>query len=493
MPENNIVGRHEEIKELKEILKSKDAEFLAVYGRRRVGKTFLIREFFSNKGAFFELTGVKDLHLSEQLENFATAFSKTFFENLKVASPTSWSNAFSLLTNQIIKIPKNKKIVIFLDELPWLASRKSNFIPALDYIWNREWSRLPNIILIVCGSAASWMLEHIVQAKGGLFHRVTKRMALRSFTLKETEEYFRLNRGIHLRKKQITDLYMVMGGIPFYLKEVKKGMSTAQLIDKLCFQVNGLLYSEFSIIFKSLFDQSEINLQIVREIAKSGNAISREDLITATNIASGGTLNKRLEELAASEFIQHFVPLGKRTRDRFYRIIDEYTLFYLKWIEPLINTGNFQVHKGYWLKMQKTPAYLTWAGLAFESLCFKHIYEISKALKLENIPFRAGSWRYIPSKNSKEKGAQIDLVFDREDNTISLCEIKYSEEKFEIEKNYALNLLQKIHVFENNYPNKRKPTRKQIHLAMTTTFGTKDNKHALNLVDNEVKLEDLFS
>ena len=287
------------------------------------------------------------------------------------------------------------------------------------------------------------MLEHIVEAKGGLYHRVTKRMPLSAFNLKETEEFLKESRGLKLNKKQIAELYMVMGGIPFYLKEIKRGFSTSQLIDNLCFQLQGILYSEFSNIFRSLFDQSEINLLIIREIAKAGNTISREDLIKATQIASGGTLNKRLEELIASEFIQQFVPLGKKTRDSFFRIIDEYTLFYLKWIEPLIHTGTFLGEKGHWNKIQKTPEHMVRAGHSFESVCYKHVNQIAKALEIESVHYKSGSWRSISPKKSKRKGAQIDLLFDRADNTITLCEIKYSDKIFTIEKSYAHALNQK--------------------------------------------------
>ncbi len=486
-----IIGRREEIKILAQIRQSKEAEFLAVYGRRRVGKTFLIREYFSDKGVYLETAGVKGLSLTEQLENFSDAFSKVFLKNLSIKVPRSWKEAFELLTEQIKSAGKNKKVIIFFDELPWLASSKSGFIPALDYYWNLYWSRLPNLILVVCGSAASWMLEHVVHAKGGLYNRVTKRMLLEAFSLKETADFLKA-RTVNLNKKQILDLYMVVGGIPFYLKEVTKGQTTAQIIDSLCFQKNGILYTEFNNVFRSLFDNAETNLQIIREIAKSGNSLSRERLIEITSLSSGGGLNRRLEELEASEFIRCYVPLGKKNRERFYRIIDEYTLFYLKWIDPLIRSGTFTGEKGYWQKMLKTPEKLVWSGYAFESVCLKHIHQISQALGLEKIPYLSGSWRYIPARKSKEQGAQIDLLFDRGDDAVTVGEIKYSETAFVIDKSYAKNLQQKIEAVQENYPSKKNPTKKQIFLAVISTFGLKKNVYFEDLVQNEVFLEDLF-
>jgi uncharacterized protein len=491
MKETTIIGRNEELKLLKEVWQSRGPEFLAIYGRRRIGKTFLIREYFSKKGIFLETFGVKKLTISKQLDNFAQALSRTFFGGIPIKTPTSWSAAFELLTQKLKEVPKNKKSIIFLDEVPWLASRKSDFLSALDYYWNQHWSQIPNLILIICGSAASWMLEYVVNAKGGLYNRITKKILLKAFTLKETEEFLKKNRKINLSRKQIVDLYMAIGGIPFYLKEVKKGLSTSQIIDKLCFHENGILFTEFKNLFRSLFDQAEVNMQIIREIAKAGNLISREQLIKVTNLSSGGTLNKRLEELEASQFIACFIPLGKKNRDRHYRIIDEYTLFYLKWIDPLLHSGTSFFDDGYWQKAWNTPERIVWSGYAFESICFKHIKQIIKALGVK-CHTEIGSWRHSVLAKSSEQGAQIDLLFDRADNTITLCEIKYCDKPYVIDKSYAAALNQKIDVFAKNYPSRKNPTRKQIFLALVAASGVKKNMYSEDLIHNEVSLEDLF-
>lgn len=320
-----IIGRKKELQLLKEIEKSKEAEFVAVYGRRRVGKTFLIKEFFSKKGLYLETTGTKDAPMVNQLKNFTLALSKTFAEGRPLKTPPNWEEAFSLLTQELQSVPKSKKVTIFLDELPWLATKRSRLMQALDYYWNAHLSKLSNIILIVCGSAASWMLDHLIHAKGGLYNRLTRRILLEPFNLKETKEFLE-SRSLKVSQRQVLDLYMAIGGIPFYLKEVKKGKSSAQMIDDLCFKKTGLLHSEFKNLFKALFDQAETNLGIVRAIGKAKNKISRSQLIKVLGKHSGGRLNERLEELEASSFIQCFIPYGKKQRDRFYRIVDEYTL-----------------------------------------------------------------------------------------------------------------------------------------------------------------------
>ena len=362
----------------------------------------------------------------------------------------------------------------------------SRLIQALDYYWNAHWSKQNNLILIVCGSAASWMLDNLIHAKGGLYNRLTRRILLEPFNLKETKEFLE-SRSLKVNQRQVLDLYMAIGGIPFYLKELKKGKSSAQMIDDLCFKKTGLLHSEFQNLFKALFDQAETNLEIVRAIGRANNKISRSQLIKSLGKSSGGRLNERIEELEASSFIKCFIPYEKKKRDRFYRITDEYTLFYIKWIEPLVRSGVYEESQGYWKKIYPTPSRLIWAGYAFESVCFKHLPQITKALGLENTSFRAGSWRFIPSKGSKKRGAQIDLLFDRDDNAMTICEIKYSDSLFIIDKIYSKSLVQKIDVFEE-----QNHKRKQLFLAMITTKGIKKNIWSEDLVDIEVKLEDLF-
>lgn len=481
-----IQGREKEKKILDQVWNSKEAEFLAIYGRRRVGKTHLIRQYFSEKGFYIEASGAKDKPLQTQLENFMKALSQTFFKKIPLETPSSWDAAFDLLTIQLESIPKNKKVIIFLDELPWMATKRSGLLQSIDYYWNLHWSKLPNLIFIVCGSAASWMLEKLIYAKGGLHKRITRKILLEPYKLKETQQFLK-SRGIQLNQKQILDLYMAIGGIPFYLRAVNKGLSAAQNIDALCFEKNGLLYNEFKNLFESLFEKAETNLTIVREIVKQGNKISRENLIQATGIPSGGSFNKRLDELEAAGFIQSYLPFGRTKRDQFYKVIDEFTLFHLKWIEPFLASKMMNEEQGYWQKMVKTPAVSSWAGYAYEAICYKHVAQILKALGMEKVVYLAGSWQSIPKKGSKEEGVQIDLLFDRQDGAVTICEIKYSEKPFVIDKPYAKKLMQKCDLFEQSFK-----TNKQIFIALITTMGLKPSLWSKELVHQEVTLKDLF-
>lgn len=487
MRAKKIVGREKEIKILDGVWKSKEAEFVAVYGRRRVGKTHLIREYFSDKGIYLEASGAKDKPFKKQLENFMKAVSHTFFKDVPLGTPKNWDGVFDILTKELHNVPKSQKVVLFLDELPWMSTKKSGMLQSLDYYWNLHWSKIPNLILVVCGSAASWILEKLIYAKGGLHKRITKKILLEPYNLKETEEFLK-SLSVKLNHKQILDIYMTIGGIPFYLKAVDKGLSAAQNIDMICFQKNGILYNEFSNLFEALFEQADVNQTIVREIVKHGNEISREELSRATGIQSGGTLNKRLQELEASNFIQSFLPYGRKKRDHSFRVIDEFSLFYLKWIEPLLASRVGMDEQGYWQHVVNTPAVATWAGYAFENVCLKHTYQIRRALGLGNVACKTGRWHHLPKKGTPTDGAQIDLLFDREDGVITLCEIKYSNKPFAIDKDYGRQLIRKVEVFERQV----KPS-KPTFLAMITTMGLKSNLWSEELVQNEVTLTDLFA
>lgn len=467
-----IIGREREIAILDKAWKSKEAEFVAVYGRRRVGKTYLIRKFFSKKGLYFELTGMKDASLAEQLQNFVETFGRLLYPGLPLSRPSSWRDAFKMLTDAL---PSDRKITLFFDELPWLAHPKSKFMQALDYFWNTHWSQMPNVTMIVCGSAASWMLEKLINAKGGLHNRLTQTIRLQPFNLNETEQFLR-SQSIRYAQKQVLDLYMVMGGIPYYLKHVEKGKSAVQNINAICFQSEGLLRTEFPRLFHSLFNAAEVNLRIVREIAKRREGISREELIRKTKIESGGTLSRRLHELEAAGFIRSITPYGYYMRRQYYKVIDEYTMFYLNWIEPL---GNREPEEHYWENRINTPAATTWHGYAFESVCDKHRSQIRKALGLGNIATDTSSWR--------SKDAQIDLLLDRADGAITICEIKYSKNIYSLDKSYAKKLANRLELFE-----KQAKPNKQLFLALITTQGLKKGLWSEDLIDQVVTLKDLF-
>lgn len=480
-----LIARKQETALFEQLLNANTAQLIALYGRRRIGKTYLVRELFSKKTLYFEVTGLNNGSMHQQLQIFTESLSKTFFENTPLAVPTTWQKAFALLTTQLDKISEKKKGVLFLDELPWLATKRSQLLENLDHFWNTAWSKRSNLIIILCGSAASWMLENLINAKGGLHNRITKSILLKPFNLAQTKEYLEYL-GFKLSLKNILDIYMVTGGVPFYLQELKKTYSVAANINHLCFKEDGILNKEFERLFKALFDDGEVNKRLITVIAKQRKGISREKLIKETKISSGGTLNKRLNELEAAGFIKSYIPYGYHKREKFYRVIDEYALFYLKWIEP-VNASGLGVAANQWQSSMQSAAFQAWSGYAFESVCYKHIDQIAAALNLSNNIIGLSSWRHLPKIRSNSNGAQIDLLLERNDDAITICEIKYSNKEYVFDKTSAKEIANKLMTFETE--NKIK---KQIFVALITTYGIKQSIWANELVHQVVKLEDLY-
>lgn len=481
-----IVGRLKELGILRELLKTSKAELLAIYGRRRVGKTFLVRNFFENEPCkFFYCSGLKEGKIADQLDEFSKQIGKTFYNGASIAIREKWLDVFEDLNKALEQIPKGKKVVLFFDELPWMATPRSKLLQALDYYWNRYWSHNQRLKLIICGSSASWIINNIINNKGGLYNRVTRTISLEPFSLKEVN-LFLSNQGLRLSQNQVLEIYMILGGIPYYLNLLRKSLSIAQNIDELCFQKNGALVREFERLFSSLFDNSETYISLIRVIAKYTYGVGQAQLIKESRAPDGGGTKRKLKELENAGFIDEFIPLGHQGKGVYYRVIDEFTLFYLKWMEPNLRTILKQSQSGdYWLAKIKSPHWRSWAGLAFESICYKHLAQIQKAL---NIPAGAdvGVWRYAPRKQDY-KGAQIDLLIDRTDKAVTICEIRFNEQPFSIDKDYAYNLINKIETYK-----KLTKTTKQLFLAMIVASGLKPSMYSEEIVHNVVTLEDFF-
>lgn len=482
---DKIIGRITEKNELTEAFNSNNAEFIAVYGRRRVGKTYLIKHFFQAKPCvYFQMTGIYKGLLNQHLSRFSKEIGETFYHGASIKVSDNWMDAFEELTLAMEQVPKNKKIVLFLDELPWMAARKSGVISALEYFWNRYWVNDNRIKLTVCGSAASWIIKKIIKNKGGLHNRVTRKIRLLPFHLYETHLYLK-HLGYQCNHQQTLKLYMIMGGVPFYLNQLKKNESIDQNIDHLFFNSDGILFDEFDEVFSSLFENAEQYKELVILIAKYKDGIPRNILDAKMKTGKGGRLTKRLEDLEYAGFIASFIPYGHKKLGMFYRISDEYCYFYLKWIASIKGQLKQNRISTYWKSIVSTPAYFGWLGYVFENICYKHIAQIKKALKIEETSL-ASPWRYTPRANGTEKGAQIDLLFDRYD-AISVCEIKYTDKPFIIDKNYAAILRQKIEIFK-----KISRTDKQIFLAFISANGIKPTICSEELVNNMITWKDFF-
>jgi uncharacterized protein len=469
-----IIGRTFEQNKLTEIIESGKAEFVAIYGRRRVGKTFLVKEFFDNQFAFYA-TALANSNTKTQLVNFTIFLNKSF--NKEFQTPKNWLEAFNILQTELSDIQGDK--IIFIDELPWFDTKKSDFLTGLEFFWNSWASTQSGLKLFVCGSAASWMINKLIRNKGGLYNRVTQRIKIEPFSLQDTEVFLE-SKNIYVDRYQILNLYMVMGGIPYYLEQIKKGQSVTQNIENICFEETGLLKSEFQFIFSSLFNNSEKHEQLLRKIYSLGTRATRDNLVKQFQLISGGDLTIKLNELEESGFIKSYVPFGINKTKKIYIISDYYTLFYLKFIE---HSGKFE--SGNWANRIDDASVNAWAGLAYEQICRDHIKNIKKALGIEGIYSETSTWSKKGDEDSS--GAQIDLIIDRKDRVINLCEIKYSINSYEITKAYDLNLRNKIGAFKDSTR-----TKKAVFMTMITTFGLIKNQYSRSIIQNELTMDNLF-
>lgn len=470
-----IIGRKEEQQILRSAVQSENSEFVAVYGRRRVGKTYLIRETFGYKFTF-QHTGLAKGNTKEQLFSFAISLRDAGYDDCPI--PKSWLEAFSLLSTYLKNSTDEKKIV-FLDELPWMDAPRSNFISAFEHFWNGWASARKDIVLIICGSATSWIINKVINDHGGLHNRVTKQIALQPFTLKECD-MFAKSKGLEMSRYQLAECYMVLGGIPYYWSLLEKGLSLSQNIDKIIFAKNGKLSNEFNQLYASLFKSPEQYIDIVTALGKKKVGMTREEIIAATDKYSNGALSKVLDELEYCGFIRKYNGFDKKSKQAIYQLIDNYTLFYFKFIQQNENNDEH-----FWSASIDSAMHRAWSGLAFERLCMAHTQQIKAALGIAGVLSNVYSWRKEADEMSD--GAQIDLLIDRKDQVINLCEMKYSLSEYAIDAEYEQKLRNKKSAFID-----ATNTRKAVHLTMVTTFGIKANAHS-GIVQNEITLEDLFS
>jgi len=471
-----MIGRAAEQRTLLGALKVEKSAMIAVIGRRRVGKTYLIEQTYE-KHMSFHMIGQKDADRDTQLANFTDKLTSYTSSGYALKVPDNWDEAFAQLRRYLGGWRSKKKKVVFFDEVPWLDTHRSGFLSALSYFWN-DWGVKNNIVLVICGSAASWMINKVVNDKGGLHNRIDHLIQLEPFTLSETKAYLK-KRNIRLDDHQIAHLYMVVGGIPYYLAQVEAGKTAVQIIQQLCFDKGGSLRYEFDNLYAALFDHPEGHIDVIKTLSKKKKGLSRKEIIQHSNQTNGGGLTKILEELQRSSFITEYRPYGKKKRETLYRLTDEYSLFYLKFIKGTKPT------KGHWLKKSQTPSVKTWYGYAFESMCLKHIDGIKAALGISGLYTEESS--YLHKGDDAYDGIQIDLLIDRADKAIHLCEMKYYDSEVLISKKYARQLEERKAAFRHH-----SGAKSFLFTTLITTHGLRSNQHSLGLIDQTITLDQLF-
>lgn len=477
---NNIIGRKKETEELMRLFRKKQSQLVAVYGRRRVGKTFLVRELFKEHFTFYH-TGISPLELegSNLLEAQLEAFHSSLIRyGAKTTSrPKKWMEAFDCLTALLEKQDKSKRMVVFIDEMPWMDTPRSGFVTAFEHFWNGWGAGQDNLMLIVCGSATSWIQDNLVNSYGGLYDRVNAEIQLSPFTLHETEQLLK-SQEVTLSRYDILQLYMAVGGIPMYLSYVQPGLSLAQIIDNLYFNRKAKLKDEFDRLFNSLFRSPEPYKSTIRLLARRHSGYSREDISEKTGIVAGKSLSQVLRALEASDFIECYKPFENNKRNMQYRLIDPFCLFYLDQVEGRERGEHF------WRDNENHPSLNPWRGRAFENACLSHVGQIKTALGVGGVSSENTPWTMRGIDG--QKGMQIDLIISRSDRVINLCEMKFVNTEFEVKNDYEKKLRERLqwmidHVSKRN----------NVQMTLVTTFGLKYGIHS-GIFQRTVILDSLF-
>ena len=477
-----LIGRKREQKELSRLYGSDESEMVVVYGRRRVGKTYLINQFFAEIGFTFKVTGLYRSKQSRQLENFTLALNE-YFDGEQIGQPKTWMEAFEKLKACLLKCKSANKKVLFFDELPWMDTKGSKFLEAFEWFWNSWGCAREDLLLIVCGSATNWIINKLFKHKGGLYNRAGTKMFIRQFTLSETEQYLK-KKGIEYERYDIAQIYMMMGGIPYYLKQLEQCRTLSDNIDNCFFRTNGKLWDEFDNLYETLFSESEIYVRIVEALAGKMIGLTREEIISITRLPDNGMTSKALKDLVKCGFVRSYQYYGHKTKSQTFQLADFYTMFYFRFIKD-----NYGQDEHFWTHFLDNPQKNAWLGYSFEQLIKDHIEQVKNALGIGSVLTTQSSWfaekRDIADENIA--GAQIDLLIDRRDKAINVCEVKFYSGEFVIDKEYSMCLRNKIAAFKTVVK-----TRKALVPTMITTFGVKRNAYSGN-VQQEVVLDDLFA
>ena len=466
---------------MEKLYRSDRPEFVAIYGRRRVGKTFLIKQALKGR-ITFQHTGVSPVdqekgksRMKIQLESFHYSLLNHGLEGY--TTPKSWMEAFFQLEQLLTKLDDGSRQVVFIDELPWMDTPRSGFLPAFESFWNGWCSGRDNMMLVVCGSATSWILGNLSRSRGGLYGRLTDEIKLSPFTLKECEEYF-AHEGIALSRYDIVQAYMVFGGIPYYISHFQKGQSLEGNIDKILFGRTPRLKDEFDRLFNAIFGNPEDCKKIIRLLATRHGGFTREEIAKATGLPLGGGLTDTLNALTESDFVQRYVPYGKSGKSEHYKLIDNFCLFWLKYVEPNTADASFMTDN------LTSDIMKGWRGVAFEEVCWQHIAQIKRALEIGGVKSSLSAWNV--KGDDEQEGVQIDLLIIRDDNVVNLCEMKFAGDAYTIEKDEEFKLRRRIETLKGTLSRKQ-----TVHLTLITTYGVAYGKHS-GIVQKHVGMDELF-
>ena len=487
MSSSTIIGREYEIRKLNELYDSKAAELVALYGRRRVGKTFLIDETFEDRICFRhsglspadeeEIENKRKSRMKDQLEHFYRSLIE--YGSRAEKAPKSWLEAFYMLEDLLAeKYDKSSRVLVFIDEIQWLDTPRARFMTGFEAFWNGWACHRKNVMVVVCGSSSSWILDNMINNHGGLYGRVTHEMKLLPFSLHECEKFFE-SRSVTMSRYDMVQAYMMVGGIPYYLKYFEKGLSLPQNIERIFFSKNAVLKDEYNRLFSSLFTNSDTMKSIIEALSTKRRGLSRKELTDYTGITDGGDLSKQLKAFINGDFITEYCSFGNE-KETMYKLTDPFCNFYLDFVKKAGNT-----RKNNWTNIEKSPQVKTWKGYAFENVCWNHIDQIKAALGISGVVTTESLWSKRGSEDTD--GTQIDLIIVRNDNVVNMCEIKFDSNEFDVDKEYHLVLDRRKRLLQEMIPK-----RATVHSTLITTFGIKRSGYFSDFI-SVISMDDLFA
>jgi len=478
-----MIGRMKETTELNDLYDSGNSELVAVYGRRRVGKTYLVDETFKDR-ITFRHAGLSQAEMDDNLFGRPIRLQlQAFYYSLlqqgmkKSHCPGDWLEAFFMLEMHLQELDDGSRQLVFLDELPWMDTPKSGFITAFESFWNSWGCHRSNLMVIVCGSANSWILDKLINNHGGLYGRVTYEIKLEPFSLKENEDFLKY-KNVKLSRYDVTQSYMIVGGIPYYLNYFQRGKSLSQNIDELFFSKRAKLRYEFDRLFASVFRNPEEMKRIIKVLNTRSAGFTKKEISEKTGFPYGGHLTEALNALIVSDFIIKYVPFGFSKREEHYKLTDPFCLFYLRFVDSHTELSN-----DFWQQNVMSGSVSAWRGYAFENVCFQHIEQIKKKLGISGVSTQQSAWS---KREDDADGTQIDMIISRQDNIVNMCEIKYCSTEFEVDKDYDRKLRERQVLLSAKIPKKA-----IVHNTLITTFGLKYNKYS-GIIDNVITMDDLY-
>jgi AAA+ ATPase superfamily predicted ATPase len=485
MNPSTVIGREEELNTISRLYESERSEFLAIYGRRRVGKSFLIEEALGEKISFMAVGIYQKIdpdnlekvesYRQKQLSHFYNSLIEYGLSKAGNPAPTSWMEALELL-KKLLQRKRARRKVIFIDELPWLAGPQSaELLEELGHFWNSWARKRKDIFLIVCGSATSWMVDNVMRDYGGLYGRITESIFLKPFTLEECERYW-AKRGLHLSRYEIALTYMVIGGVPYYMDSIRPDRTMADNINAIYFDKDKAR-QEFKDVYTGLYSSSEIYIHVIRELGKRFYGMTRDELLKAIGKKGGGSFSDILENLIDSGIIRSYTLYGSPRKQTVYQLVDFFTLFYLRFVENSDFTS--------WRSVQRSKPFYTWAGNTFELLVLEHMPQLANALRIKEYatPF---SWRGVTPDNV---GVQIDLIIPATaERAEYICEMKFSEGKYTLSGDDVEEIGRQISAVRNSKIHKLSHS---IYVALVTSFGATESMHKIH-VNDIVTLDSLF-